>query len=287
MSREASPGGWQPLGAVPPRHLADAWRQLHWAAQVPAAFAAALVEARSDDSHLNLGWDAREEALTTHPAADLRAGLRLADQTLVLLGAGGGVREYPLADRTLLDALGWMRASAEAAGAPLRAALEPPGWDMPEHAVAAGRRFGGAPTAALVEVARWYGNAALALAELAAATPGASVPRCWPHHFDLATLVALEPDAPAEEAPAIGVGLAPADASVDEPYVYVNPWPPPAASPLPTLEGGGEWYRDDFFGALLRASRLLEAGPGGQRGRLELFLRSAVAAARRLLGRED
>lgn len=288
VAKHTEARAWHTLGATGPHALADAWRQLHWAAQVPAAFASSGVEARPDDSHLNLGWDDPSGALLTRAAGPVRAGLRLADLTLLVLGGAGAPAEYPLGGHTLSDGLDWMReAAGRAMEAPPAAPLAPRGWDMPEHAVGAGARFEPAPPAAFEEVARWYANVDLVLGELAAATEGASEVRCWPHHFDLATFVSLDAGRTSGDAPSVGIGLAPADAGIDEPYVYANPRPRPEAPAPPTLEAGGEWHREGWFGAVLRASRLLEGDAAGQRARLEVFLRSAVAADRRLLGEED
>jgi hypothetical protein len=38
------------------------------------------------------------------------------------------------------------------------------------------------------ELAHWFGNSAAVLTELRSRT-GSSEVRCWPHHFDIATLV--------------------------------------------------------------------------------------------------
>jgi hypothetical protein len=285
----AESGGraWRGLGATAPAALGDAWRQVHWAAQAPAALAEALIPKREDDSHVNLGWHEAAAALLTHPAGRLRAGVRPADLALLVLDGDRVAEEWPLAGHSLEEAFGWIRGAAARVAGSEPPALARRDWDMPEHPVAGGGRLSGEPAAAFEEVARWYANADLVLGGLAAANRGASEVRCWPHHFDIATLVTLDADRSAEEARSIGIGLAPADGSIPEPYLYVNPWPAPEAEgELPTLEAGGEWYREDFFGALLRASRLVEGGVPGQRERLERFLRSAVAAGRRLVEEE-
>ena len=74
----------------------------------------------------------------------------------------------------------------------------------------------------------WYSTAHNALTGLIDLTDhssmkmtGAPVVRCWPHHFDMATLFNLGEDR------SIGVGFSPGDESYDEPYFYCTPWPPP------------------------------------------------------------
>ena len=52
--------------------------------------------------------------------------------------------------------------------------------------------------------------------------PGPSPVRCWPHHFDIATCVALESGDPERER-GIGTGLSPGDGTYGQPYFHVNP----------------------------------------------------------------
>ena len=59
-------------------------------------------------------------------------------------------------------------------------------------------------------LAAWYGLADAVLTEVAARHkdihPGPSAVRCWPHHFDIATYVALE-EGDFEVARGVGIGL--------------------------------------------------------------------------------
>jgi len=57
---------------------------------------------------------------------------------------------------------------------------------------------------------------------------------CWPHHFDIATLVTFASDRSSS------VGLSPGDGSYDEPYYYVNVHPQPDPAQLTDrLKGEG------------------------------------------------
>jgi hypothetical protein len=135
---------------------------------------------------------------------------------------------------------------------------------------------------ACAEVARWYANADRLLRAVQAANPEASPVRCWPHHFDLATLLTLDPAAAGpESARSIGIGLSPGDAARPGPYFYVTPWPYPQSPALPALKGGGSWNTEGWLGAVLEARAL--AGSTEQEGQVREFLTSAIAAARRLI----
>ena len=156
--------------------------------------------------------------------------------------------------------------------------------EMPDHPVASGAAFDADP-AALAELARWYGNAALALQEVREGHAGAGAVRVWPHHFDIATLIALDTDADPERARSIGVGMTPGDASYPQPYYYVLPWPTPASDELPLLEGGGRWQREGWVGAVLTGEDLVGIGAtaGDQQHQTRAFLASAVSRSRDLL----
>jgi len=106
--------------------------------------------------------------------------------------------------------------------------------------------------------------------------------QCWPHHFDIATLIEVDAARAGRAARTVGVGLSPGDASIDEPYCYVNHWPTTARNVLPAL-AAGEWFREGWAGAVLRGGSLVAAGDAAaQEGLLRAFLASAVPASRAL-----
>lgn len=275
--------GRERLGTPPPRELSDAREQLHWAAQVLVGVAAAHAQPAPDDGHTSLTWDRGSQTLLTQPvegARRLQAGLRLPDLTLVLryVGEGAGA-ELPLAGHTLADGYAWMESAIGLEGALPRRTDE-----MPGHRVGRGAAFD-ADSAALAELGRWYGSAELVLQEVRKGNAGAGPVRIWPHHFDIATLMALDPEADPEHARSIGVGMTPGDASYAQPYFYVLPWPAPQATEFPPLQGGGNWHREGWVGAVLIGEELVSDAPtaGQQRERTRAFLASAVSGSRELL----
>ncbi len=108
------------------------------------------------------------------------------------------------------------------------------------HPAAEGRAFDRENDAeALPELAlaRYYGNVDRILREV----------RCWPHHFDIGTVVDLKSTA---EGCSIGLGLSPGDESYDQPYFYVNPYPNPDLSALPPLLAGDHWHTQGWMGVV-------------------------------------
>jgi hypothetical protein len=287
----------QPIGRVSPALLAEARLQLHWAAQAAAAPGKQILPHQDDFGEQSFRWMSGPRCLAqglVEGARPFRSALRPAPPPLMLLdGEGAAIDELPLPGSTLEEAYGWLEAGVKRLlGRPLERPLERPG-EIPAHPVGSEGLFGdgdGADMgAAFTEVGRWFAFADRLLGKLAARAPGASPVRCWPHHFDIATLIPLDAPGSAprnpETARSIGVGLSPGDAGRAEPYFYVTPWPYPEKSGLPPLACGGVWNCEGWVGAVLPASVLVGATGEGDdvRAQAGCFLDSAVAACRRLL----
>lgn len=284
-----TPNGWSTLGATAPDRLAEARDQLHHAAQWPSRAARRLLEPEADDSHSNLGWDDRVGGLVGHRLETGRGrldlALRFSDLTLLAWLDGQDLSSLPLDGRTDADAGAWTADVLRSVGAdPTGVAGRLP-YELPAHPLQGGARYRLTDhRAALAELARWYGNAALVLDDVTVAfadeRPGPSPVRCWPHHFDIATLIALE-EGEAETARAIGVGFAPGDAAIAEPYFYCNPWPHLPVEGLPDLPAPGRWHTDGFVGAVAVASAVV-AQPDQEAG-VRTYLDVAVTAGRQRL----
>jgi hypothetical protein len=272
---------WSSLGRTAPSSLADARLQLHHAVQIIASFGQALVKTRGDDSHRNMDWSREVAAFRSWPAADGRFALVRADPFEITLEGSEMRRSLLLHGQTLEGAYGWMEdALAVRAGT-----LAPPEYDIPGHAVGAGAPFDPEP-AALAELARWFENADLALGTVASGEAGASAVRCWPHHFDIATLIPLEGEGPDGSARSVGCGMSPGDGSYPAPYWYVTPWPYDGGVERPPLPDGGHWHTENWLGAVLTADR--QVGDGTARDQVSVagaFLLGAVEACKNIASR--
>jgi len=275
-------------GLVPPGELEEARLQAHYALQVAAALAFSYIPPQPDDSHASFGWEVDLGALISQTAPDpppLRSGLRVATLELLLLREGGKPDSFELDGATWSEAYDWMADTVEKRRAkPVTRPLDRPPYDIPPHPIADGQAFSFAAPERFEELARWFEFGENLLEQLRSTEPNASLVRCWPHHFDLATLIRLDPNESGEEGRSIGVGLSPGDDSYAEPYFYVSPYPEPETRRLPALEFGGHWRREGFVGAILPANRLLaEADPEDRGRRAAAFLTAAVAHCRTLL----
>ncbi len=282
---------WSLLGRVAPTALVRARNFAHQAVQWPARAAHVNLAAASDDSHSSLTWDAAHAALFSLPLpGEVRVGLRLRGLALMILRGDTVLDTFELLGRRESTIGVWFDSALRALGLKAASDAELP-YTLPAHSVARGGAYTcSGEAAAFEELAGWYGAAAAMLAEvqtqLAGVHPGPGPVRCWPHHFDIATLVRLE-DAEkerksAETARSIGIGLSPGDGFYPQPYVYVSPWPRFDAAGLPDPPRPGQWHSEGFFAAVATGAAILtleDRGPG-----LLAFVSDAVEIGRVRLG---
>ena len=149
---------------------------------------------------------------------------------------------------------------------------------MPRHGIAEGTQFTEGRQAHK-EIANWFQTANDVLSDIARKHPGATPVRCWPHHFDIATLIQIDSPDAGEQARSIGVGMSPGDTSYQEPYWYVTPWPYPGVTTLEDLPEGA-WQTSGWTGAVLTATRIVrEVTSEDQTHLISLFLEAAIAAS--------
>ena len=251
------------MGRTPPAALVEVRNLVHQAAQWPARAARANLKAAPDDSHSAFIWDASHAALLSQvlPAkgGGVRIGIRIARLELIVTSGDNVADAFQLDGRTDPAAGAWIDSKLKALG------LKPAGdvklpYALPDHP-AGGRALQlGMLGRELGELSRWFGGPAEALEEFAAKLtglrPGPGPLLCWPHHFDMATLVRLDADT-GESARSVGVGVSLGDEYYAQPYVYVSPWPPFKGGNLPELPPPGRWHTEGFFGAVATGEQIL------------------------------
>src|SRR6185503_360384 len=264
---------WRPLDLPVAPQLTDARLQLHHAAQLVAGFGASYVAPRADDGHTNMEWLGLSNALASNPADDasLRLAIRPRNLTVLALSGDDELACFTLETRTVDEAIGWVRRTVAQHGLNGDAFALPAHYTIPAHSVGEGRPFDGSRRVEFEQLDHWFTNAALVLGHVAATTPNASPVRCWPHHFDIATLIAVDATR------TIGVGLEPGDQYYNEPYWYVNMHPAPDLDvERPSLDGAGRWHTREWIGAVLPASNI---DPASAEAQSERFVASAMQAA--------
>jgi hypothetical protein len=283
-----SESDWRPLRGTDQHRLSLARLQTHYAAQWLARAARAYVPPRPDDSHTNLGWNDTVGGFTTHRLKDgERLSLRIGGLTLVLHGdeRSASLQSFSLDGRTDAQARQWLGEQLRARNLDTRALDAPSPYAMPARAVTNSAAYDVADLAdALAELAAWFANAEFLLVriqgQMIARNLAASDVRCWPHHFDLATLISF-PTRETAVTGYVGAGLSPGDAYYDEPYFYVSVYPKPESAALPRLPKLGHWHTREFTAAVAPGHRIVAAN--NQKAAAEEFLEAAVDVAIKIL----
>lgn len=279
---------WRLLRDIDQHRLSLARLQAHHAAQWLARAARAYVPSQPDDGHTNFGWNDTFGGFTTHRLKDgERLSMRIAGLTLVLRGdeRTASIETFSLDGRTDAQARQWLGEQLRARSLDVHALDAPSPYEMPAHAVAQGAAYDVADLAdALGELAAWFANAEFLLVRVQRQMIGRNLAaldvRCWPHHFDLATLISF-PMRNANLTGYVGAGLSPGDKYYDEPYFYVSVYPKPDGAALPRLPTLGHWHTHEFTAAVAPAHRIVAAN--NQKAAAEDFLKAAVDVAIKLL----
>jgi hypothetical protein len=280
-----APLAWLQLRGVDRRQLTEARLQAHHAIQWLARAARAYIPLQPDDGHTSLGWDPVLGGFTTYPLKDGSwLSLKVIDLTLGLHGgaAGTSVQSFPLDGHPDALVRQWLGEQLNALGFDAQALDTPAPYEIPAHPVSEGAPYNPAAlTDALAELGAWFSNAALSLGsvltQMIERGCSSSPVRCWPHHFDIASLTTL-PAQNTDSAKFIGAGLSPGDEYYDEPYFYVSVYPEPNPDLLPTLPMLGHWHERDFIAAVATAPRIITAK--NQRAETDGFLRAAITVLR-------
>jgi hypothetical protein len=270
---------WHEVKGIDWSALHEARLQAHYAVQWLARAARAYVTPRPDDHHTNLGWDDAIAGLTTQALPQGTVlGLKLSDLTLMLWAGRGqaGSPAISLPGRRDAEIRQWLGSQLGARSLDPDALDTPSPYQLPEHPIGRGAPYGAAGLApALTELAAWYANADRALGgtrqRLVARGIDAPPVRCWPHHFDLDSLVSLGAGAGART---VGLGFAPGDEYYDQPYFYVSSYPSPDVASLPALPPVGHWHSHHFTAAVALAERILQADD--RQAATGAFLRAAT-----------
>ncbi len=272
---------WKTLPIPPVASLANARLRLHWGSQIPCAAASQLIKPLPDYSQGSLSYHQGLHAMLTRPLAShkgLQAGLNITECSLLLVDKKSQpIAKQPLVGLTLKEGMVWMAEALEKHGGKAVPELVRPFEEIPDSPVAHGEPFPDNEPAALAEIDLWFANSYAVLALLAKSLKSSTV-WCWPHHFDVATLLLLE-DKNSEEAKQVNIGLSPGDDNFETPYWYITFWPD-SSQPLLPLEGQGFWYQEKFKGALLTTDNLASTGQPEQ---VAAYLNSAIKACLKLL----
>jgi hypothetical protein len=259
---------WSKLGRTAPADLVGARGLVHHAAQWPTKAARANLKSLPDESQSAFRWEASHAALVTEPlpakGGDVRVGIRVPRLELIITRGDNVLDAFQFHGRTDAAAGAWLDTKLRALS------LKPAGdvrlpYDLPDHPTGGRPHDLGRLGRELGELARWFAGSADVLEDFIAKLAGlrASPVVCWPHHFDIATLVSLD-DGRSDKPRSIGVGVSPGDEYYAQPYVYISPWPRFDDGKLPELPPPGHWHTQGFFGAVATGEQILSLKDRGR-----------------------
>jgi len=251
---------WEMQGAQPEGY-ADALAQVRRAVGLVAAAGRALL----GDAGGSLEWLSESRAFATAPSGGKRVAFAPARGSLEITDAAGKAQQQLALDgKSVADASSWLSAQL----------------GKPVAGGAGGGPFALGAKAALEDITRSYANAARALLCARAMAKSEEPVRVAADPLHISCSVAFG------GGNGIGLGYAPGDGEIQDPYFYAKPCPVPAydVDSLPELEGGGEWKTEGswFGGYLRRAEWVWYDAEQLQAGATVSFLDSCVDAARAL-----
>jgi hypothetical protein len=279
---------WIAVRSIDPKVFGEARLQAHYAVQWLARTARAYISEQPNDGHTSLRWDRSLGAFVTHSLPDGSwFSLKLGDLAFTIHGGSANKLASSLALDSVTETLvrEWFGKKLGDRGFDAQRLDAPLPYKIPAHAIGNGEPYDPVGLAsALAELATWFNNAAFCLGSLSPKMIKhklvISPLRCWPHHFDIASLSALS-DESADVFRNIGVGLSPGDEYYDEPYFYVSVYPKPDLRALSMLPSIGHWHERDFVAAIAPAHRI--AAARDQHADICEFLHAAIDTAVKVL----
>lgn len=257
--------------------LIEARLLAHHGAQWLARFARSYLPPVPDDSHTALTWDEKQKAFLS--AVGSGGGFGFDVETLTVFAAAPGGGRGPglaLAGKTDFQAEGEFKNILKGAGfdpEKLKVALP---YEIPPHAIAAGAAYNAAPVRGeLKTLSALFDEASRLLSAVKARDPNASRVRTWPHHFDMATLMAIA----GKPHSSVNAGFSPGDDHYAEPYYYISPYPYPKPEALPK-NPAFHWHTENFTAAIIPFAKWPKAG---REAFLAKGLADAVAGSKALL----
>lgn len=235
--------------------IKEAREELHKLVQFAGMVPRSLLTHDPSDSSASLLWNEEHKALMSQDVDEVSVGLSLADQKLLVIKHDHSL-SIPVIGKTEEEVFAELKntlSNMGLKGDKLETALP---YELPDAVVKNGQPFKAVDDQALQSLKNLYSNTHRSLEAIFSENVNASEIRCWPHHFDIATLVTVEPHEDPEEAKSIGFGFSPGDGGYEEPYFYLTPWPYPKVDKLYKLDQPAIWNTEGWVGAVLKANDL-------------------------------
>ena len=223
---------------------------IHLAAQYLATAAICLLEKKEDDSHTNLGFDAKTGYLNTWPLNNEGSSIAFDYNQFSLhwMAYNKTKLTLPLDGKTHKEIVIWMRrvTTAQDSSEPYKYALH---YDLPYEEITDDFMFSKPAQSELSRSLKYRGIAQKALETVVAKFNLNTNIRIWPHHFDTGGYAIINPD----KQIAVGFGLAIPDTMVDNYYLYTAGYRGNESVDTSKFDAisYGKWRNQGFKGAVL------------------------------------
>lgn len=278
---------WIKLRDFPKETLSEARKQIHQAVQLIAITGRCFNPKDTGDTFAALIWLDKQKVLSSRywNGNKHRSALNISNLELKIIDLKNNpIASLQLNNETYDSAFTWLSEQANKLGYDTNRLNKELPYQIPVYRYANGKPFGSGNISILKEIEKYYANANSVLEEIRVKNSNASVVSCWPHHFDIATLLTIEKGRDQEQTKTIGVGMSPGDDSYNEPYFYISPWPyPEDKKNLPELMPGC-WHTEGWFGAVLTSSKIIQfKNEYDQLKITKIFLKTGIENLKKLL----
>ena len=239
--------------------LKEAREETHKAIQLVAMVPRHLLPHDITDSSASLLWNNGLNMLTSQDVNGLKVGFSFMNQQIKLLRDGATVKSIDTVHQTSDSVFEELKNALEILGEVGERLKTDLPYELPASVEQRGRPFRKQDPGALEALMHLYKLTHEVLTiTFETIIEEASEITCWPHHYDLATLVTLEAHEDPEKAKSIGFGFSPGDGSYDEPYFYLTPWPYPDVADLYDMPAPAIWNTEGWVGGVLKVADLTE-----------------------------
>lgn len=257
MDYEESIKKWRKLEPISQSDIQIARDYAHQALQFLSGTAISYIPKRTDDSHTNTEWSRNLNAFVSNLFGEeykFCLGLNITELKLLFLKENWSIiDEFKLDNKNFKQVTDWLKQNLKNHGLDEAKFTMKRHYEIPVNGIENGEVFKVKNNNAFTELAKYYSNADLILRTYTNNLSNATPVRCWPHHFDIATLLNIGN----EKLQSIGVGLSPGDFSHSQPYFYVTMWPYPELNEISFPElSVGKWQSSGWIGAALTSDEL-------------------------------
>ncbi len=226
-------------------------QQLHQASQIVAAVGRTYKPKVKDDHFANFRWNSDREMLQGHTIEareNFSVALEIKTLSIHLLTASNNpLATFELNGKTQKQSLVWLEEQMVKLGLDGNLLTIKLPYEIPTYPTAKRKDYKVENPDYFEEISNYFSNTNLVLNRIIEGDTNASEISCWPHHFDIATLITLNDTGDSATSTSIGVGMSPGDGGYNEPYFYLTPWPYPKVADLPEIQGPGKWHTDGWL----------------------------------------